>query len=240
MDFCVIIPCYNHGDTLESLLKRVPDTFNVLIIDDGSDLPIELSLENPSKSVEIFRREKNAGKAEALKLGFSKAMEKGFTHAITMDSDGQHPPEYLSKLREKSIENPEAIIVAARDFENSNIPRGRKFLNKFSNFWFKAETGTRVDDTQCGFRAYPLKKISALKIVFGGFAFEVELLVKAAWSGMEILQVGIPAIYSESTLKKSHYRPLVDTFKFSAMNTVLFFSSLLLSKKTLKRISLKK
>lgn len=240
MNFCVIIPCYNHGDTLAPLLEGVPENFDVIVIDDGSDIPIKIESKNLSDRIKIFRSEKNKGKADALKLGFAAAQESGYTHAVTMDSDGQHPPEFLEKFRKKSIENPNAIILGVRDFDNSEIPRGRKFLNKFSNFWFKAETGIKVEDTQCGYRAYPLSEISRLNMNFGGFVFEVELIVKAAWAGLEICQIKIPAIYSKATLKKSHYRPVVDTLKFTAMNTKLFFSSLFMSKKFLKRIALKK
>lgn len=236
MSACVIIPCYNHIKELPKILAALSLSLSVFVIDDGSDIPVKL--ENPN--VKILRLKKNSGKAEALKAGFKLAQENGFTHAITMDSDGQHPPKFVPKFLEKLKENPEAIIVGVRDFEASEIPPARKFMNKFSNFWFKAETGIALGDTQCGFRAYPLHKISELKLNFGGFVFEVELLVKAAWAGIKICEIQIPAIYTESSNEGSHYRPFVDTVKFSLMNTRLFFASVFFPKKILKKLALKK
>lgn len=109
-----------------------------------------------------------------------------------------------------------------RGFGCSAIPPARKFMNKFSNFWFRAETGISVADTQCGYRCYPLAQIARLKMDFGGFVFETELLVKAAWAGVEIVQLPIPALYDSESLEGSHYKPFADTLKFTAMNTKLF------------------
>lgn len=236
MKCCVIIPSYNHTHALEKLLAQAAEIMDIILVDDGSEPPLKTS----QPVLQKIRFEKNRGKADALKAAFAKARELGFTHAVTMDADGQHPAKYLKDFYDAAKKNPKNIIVGARDFENSNIPRGRKFLNKFSNFWFRVETGKRVDDTQCGFRCYPLEEIEKLELSLGGFAYEVELLVKASWSGLEISQIKIPAIYSEDTLSRSHYRPFADTLKFTMMNTRLFFTSLFCDKKTLKKLSLKR
>ena len=236
MKFCIIIPCYNHSDNLNTLLGQLPSDVLKIVVDDGSDEPVSASAQN----LQIFRFAKNSGKANALKKGFELARQADCTHAITIDSDGQHPVESLSEIVDVAQKNPQNIIVATRDFDNSAIPSGRKFLNKFSNFWFWAETGKTLADTQCGYRCYPLALLEKLDIAIGGFCFEVELLVKAAWAGFDFSEVKIPAIYNKQTLEKSHYRPIVDTFRFTMMNTRLFFTSLFLSKKMLKKISLKK
>ncbi len=236
MKFCVIIPCYNHSDSLSVLLSQLPSELLKIVVDDGSDAPVNVSAEN----LQIFRFSQNSGKAEALKKGFELAKELGCTHAITIDSDGQHPPAFIETMIDVAQKNPNNIVVAVRDFDNSAIPAGRKFLNKFSNFWFWAETSKRLGDTQCGFRCYPLSLFEKLDIAIGGFCFEVELLVKASWAGFDFSEVKIPAIYSRKTLEKSHYRPIVDTFRFTMMNTRLFFASVFFSKKMLKKIFLKK
>lgn len=147
-----------------------------------------------------------------------------------MPKNSRKPPE----------KNPKSIIAGVRGFGCSAIPPARKFMNKFSNFWFRAETGISVADTQCGYRCYPLAQIARLKMDFGGFVFETELLVKAAWAGVEIVQLPIPALYDSESLEGSHYKPFADTLKFTAMNTKLFFASLLLPKKTLRKLALKK
>lgn len=233
---CVAIPTYNHSRKLEELLAGIPEGVDAFVLDDGSLPPIELK----SARAKLLRFPVNRGKAETLKSAFKSASEHGYSHVLTMDADGQHEPKFIADFISAARENPESIIVGVRDFENSAIPRGRKFLNKFSNFWFKAETGVEIFDTQCGFRCYPLSKISELKLDFGGFVFEVELLVKAAWTGIGIRQIPVSAVYDKETIEGSHYRPFADTLKFTAMNTKLFFASLLFSRETLKRMSLKK
>jgi len=233
------VPCYNHADTLAEVVGHIRSTCkdaSVIVVDDGSNPPIKISAEN----AELLRLDKNSGKACALKLGFSRARERGFTHVITMDADSQHPVSKIPEFIGASTTNSESIIIGVRDFENSAIPAGRKFMNKFSNFWFRAETGIALADTQCGFRCYPLDKIEMLNLSFGGFVFEVELLVKAAWAGIDISEIGIPAVYDAKSLKNSHYKPFSDTMKFTMMNTRLFFTRLFCSANFRKKISLKK
>ena len=236
MKFCVIVPCYNHAASLDNVLASLPKDIDVIVVDDGSAIPLCVD----DNDVFILRHTRNMGKAAALKSGFVKASELGATHVITIDADGQHPTSYISTMIEESKKNPENIIVAVRDFENSSIPPARKFLNKFSNFWFKVETKKIVNDTQCGFRCYPLLLLNKLDLRLEGFVFEVELLVKASWAGCEFSEIKIPAIYSDENLKKSHYRPVLDTIRFTMMNTRLFFQSLLFPKKFLRKIALKK
>ncbi len=233
---CAAIPVYNHRECLDSIIDSLPADIPVLVVDDGSNPPIELK----SLRARLIRFDENRGKAEALKAAFCEAENSGFTHIITLDADGQHPANFVKDFAVLARENPDCLILGVRDFDNSSIPSRRKFMNKFSNFWYKVETGETLGDTQCGFRCYPIKQISKLKMDFGGFVFETELLVKASWGGVKAVELKIPAIYDEHTLKGSHYRPIVDTFRFTLMNTRLFFLSLILSRNARTRVALKK
>ena len=237
MKLCAVMPCHNHADTLVDVLRGLKG-YPVIVLDDGSDSKIELPKD--FVNVKLLRFEKNKGKSEALKALFLEALKSGYTHAVALDADMQHSPNLVENFAIEAQKYPNAIIVGARDFENSSIPPARKFLNKFSNFWFRVETGVDVRDTQCGFRCYPLEQIMKLNLSFGGFVFEVELLVKAAWAGIDIHQIKIPAVYNNKVLAKSHYRPFVDTMKFTIMNTKLWLQSLVFSKSFLKKISIKK
>ena len=236
MKICTIIPTYNHRKKLGEIIDALPSDICAIVVDDGSNPPIELE----NKRAKLFRFTQNKGKAEALKFAFAKALEMGFTHAITLDADGQHKVSLVGDFIKCAEENPSSLILGVRDFNNPTIPPARKFMNRFSNFWFWAETGNRAGDTQCGFRCYPLKQILSLNMDFGGFVFETELLVKASWAGIDFKEVEIPTIYDSESVAGSHYRPVVDTFRFTMMNTKLFFSSLFLSKNRLKKMSLKK
>lgn len=236
MKICTIIPTYNHRIRLGEIINALPNGVCAIVVDDGSNPPIEID----SMRAKLFRFEKNRGKAEALKFAFSKALEMGFTHAITLDADGQHKPSLVQDFIECAEKNPDALILGVRDFNNPSIPPARRFMNKFSNFWFWAETGKNAGDTQCGFRCYPLAQILSLNMDFGGFVFETELLVKASWAEIEFKEIKIPTIYDSESVAGSHYRPIADTFKFTMMNTKLFFASIFLSKNRLKNMSLKK
>ncbi len=236
INICAAIPVYNHRECLDSIIDSLPADVPALVVDDGSNPPIELK----TSRARLIRFEENRGKAEALKAAFKEAERAGFSHVVTLDADGQHPAELVENFVSLAKENVDSLILGVRDFDNSSIPFRRKFMNKFSNFWYWVETGKRLADTQCGFRCYPIKQISKLKMDFGGFVFETELLVKASWGGVEAVQLKIPAIYDDKTLRGSHYRPVVDTLKFTMMNIRLFFLSLILSREGRSKVALKK
>ena len=231
---CALIPCHNNAETVVGVVRGLPEGTFALVVDDGSDVPVRVS----APMCAVLRFPRNRGKAEALKAGFAEAAARGFTHAVTLDADGQHPPELFGKFAEAARENPGAIIAGARDFSVDCVPPARRFMNRFSNFWFRFETSVDLGDTQCGYRCYPLEKVSRLKISRGGFAYEAELLVRAAWAGIEIIPVGVPAIYTAESLRASHYRPVADTARFSAMNAKFALMSLVLPGKFLRRLSI--
>lgn len=237
MKICAVIACYNHNKSLNCVAETVSRNFFTIVVDDGSQTPV--SFKNPNSLV--IRNKKNLGKAQSLKIAFKKACALGFTHAITLDADLQHPPEFAQNFAKAAAENKNCIIVGVRDFEHPTmpIPPKRLFMNKFSNFWFYKETKVKLGDTQCGYRCYPLSEIEKLKLNFSGFVFETEILVKAAWGGIGLTELKIPAVYTEESIKNSHYKPFLDTLKFSLMNTRLYFESLLLPKCILKKLALK-
>lgn len=230
---CALVPCHNNADTVCAVVRGLPAGTFAIVVDDGSDIPVSVS----SPMCGVLRFPRNRGKAEALKAGFAEAAARGFTHAVALDADGQHPPELFEKFAEAARANPDAIIAGVRDFSGRSVPPARRFMNRFSNFWFRFETSVDLGDTQCGYRCYPLEKISRLKISRGGFSYEAEMLVRAAWAGMEIIPVGVPAVYTEESLRASHYRPIADTARFSAMNAGFAFMSLVLPRKILRRLS---
>lgn len=231
--FCALIPCHNNAETLAGVVRSLPEWVDVIVVDDGSDVPVAA----PDGRTRVLRSDVNRGKAEALKAGFAEAAARGFTHAITIDADGQHPTSSFPQFVSTARRNPECVIVGVRDFTAADIPPERRFMNKFSNFWFAYETGIKLSDTQCGYRCYPLAQISKLRLRGGGFVYEAELLVRAAWAGIGLCEVAIPAVYTPESLEASHYRPIVDTAKFSLMNAKFSFMATFFSKKILCKLS---
>jgi uncharacterized protein (DUF2062 family) len=161
------------------------------------------------------------GKGWALRKAFAYAIENGFTHAITIDSDGQHFAKDLPAFINKAKENPNAIIIGARNMGQASVPGGSSFGNKFSNFWFKVETGISCPDTQSGYRLYPLNALKNMRFITRKYEFEIEVLVRAAWKGIEVVSVPVTVYYAPKEERVSHFRPYKDFFRISILNIIL-------------------
>ena len=226
MKICVIIPVYNSANLISDVIKSVFQyNDNLIVINDGStDGTLDrLSKFQKFKSFELISYEKNRGKGFALQQGFKRALELGFTHAITMDADGQHLANDL-EIMEKSAENhPDALIAGVRNFDDPNMPKGSRFANNFSNFWFMVQTGRRLPDTQTGFRVYPLQKMGKIRLVTNRYEAELEILVRLAWRNILIVSQEINVYYPPVGERISHFRGGRDFFRISVLNTVLCF-----------------
>jgi len=217
---CIVIPCFNHPGTVAAVAGAAQFHGPVLVVDDGSTVPLP---ELPGCTV--VRRPRNSGKGAALRAGFKRAAEDGFTHAITMDSDGQHFAEDLPKFLDAARTQPEALIVGVRDFHAAGCPTHRRRSNAVSTFWFRVETGVRLGDTQCGFRCYPLALTQRLKTRSGRYAFELEFMVRASWTGTPIVAAPVKCTYAPDQLRQSHFRPVRDLAHITLMNIGLVLQS---------------
>ena len=218
--FCVIIPTYNNHKTLKRVLDGVLIyTQNIIVVNDGSTDTTSQILSEYS-SLEVITLEKNSGKGVALQAGFKKAQLLGFDYAITIDSDGQHYPSDLPVFIDeiKKSEHP-VLLIGSRNMAHDSVPKKSSFGNKFSNFWFKFETGIELSDTQSGFRAYPLKFLPK-KFYSSKFEFEIEIIVRLAWNGIELKNIPIQVLYDPAE-RVSHFRPFRDFTRISIVNTVL-------------------
>lgn len=245
-NYLIVIPLYNHGATITSVVgeifaasRDVP--VSLLVVDDGSTdggtkavqllqagLAQNIVAEGiPAHSLHILSHKRNLGKGVAIRNAAAWAVERGFTHIITLDADGQHKAEDITVLKQSSLQAPQAIIVGARDFSAANIPRASKFGRSFSGFWMRVQTGLKVSDMQSGFRVYPASIICCLIFAEKRFAFEMEVLVKAAWSGFEIKSVPIQVYYPPAAERVSHFKKLYDNFRISLMNTKLTIRALI-------------
>lgn len=217
---CVLIPTYNNYKTLERVIIGVLEfTSNILVINDGSTDTTSEILEGFSQ-IEQIHIPKNKGKGNALKVGFKKALELGYEFAITIDSDGQHFPDdipvFLDALQDEATKN--VLYIGARNMNQEDVPGTSSFGNKFSNFWFWFETGTRLTDTQSGYRMYPLKEIEKLKLHTTKFELEIEVIVKASWSGTLVKNLPVKISYDDAE-RVSHFRKGPDFARISVLNT---------------------
>lgn len=224
-NFCVIVPTYNNHKTLKKVLDSILDfTSNIIIVNDGSTDTTNEILKQYSELTQIHHP-RNIGKGRALRNGFRKAIEMHFEYAITIDSDGQHfasdIPNFIAAIQKE----PNALLIGSRNMTQENVPKKSSFGNKFSNFWFKFETGIALEDTQSGFRLYPLKLIPK-QFYTNKFEFEIEVIVRSAWKGIVVKNIPIQILYDPAE-RVSHFRPFKDFTRISILNTVLVLNALL-------------
>jgi glycosyltransferase involved in cell wall biosynthesis len=217
--YCVVVPTYNNSKTLHRVIDSILDyTSNIIIVNDGStDETFQLLAKYPQLTQIHFP--KNLGKGMALRSGFAKAIELGFDYAITIDSDGQHFATDIPSFVAAITANGSALIIGSRNMTQENVPKKSSFGNKFSNFWFWVETGIRLEDTQSGYRIYPLKLLPG-KFFTRKFEFEIEVIVRTAWKGITVKNVPIRILYDPAE-RVSHFRPFTDFTRISILNTVL-------------------
>lgn len=224
---CAIIPTYNNATTLADVIRRTARYISdIIVVVDGSTDNTRSVLQSLDVPVVVVDYPQNKGKGHALKAGFEKAKELGFTHALTIDSDGQHYPEDIPALLSVSKQQPLCFVVGSRDMKAQNMPGRNTFANKFSNFWFTVQTGMRLPDTQTGMRIYPLERLHGLALLTSRYEAELELLVFAAWAGEKIVPVQIRVYYPSQEERISHFRPAYDFTRISILNTILCFVAL--------------
>lgn len=218
----VIIPTYNNHKTLERVLDGVLSYTNqIIVVNDGSTDPTAQILED-YPAINVIHFETNKGKGKALRAGLQAAKELGFQYAITIDSDGQHYPSDLPVFVAEIAQAQEPILlIGSRNMGHESVPKKSSFGNKFSNFWFWFETGIKLEDTQSGYRAYPLQAIPN-KFYTNKFEFEIEIIVRSAWNGVAVKNVPIHVLYDPKE-RVSHFRPFKDFTRISILNTVLVF-----------------
>lgn len=224
---CVLVPTYNNEQTLEKVLVDVlAYTDQVIVVNDGSTDSTPQLLRK-FRQINLVSYTYNQGKGFALRQGFKRAVETGYEYAISIDSDGQHFADDLTKFLKKLESHPSAIIIGARNMGQSSVPGKSSFGNKFSNFWFWVETGLKMPDTQSGYRLYPVKLLEEIKFITKKFEFEIEVLVRSAWHGIEMAHVPVRVFYAEKEKRVSHFRPFKDFTRISILNTFLVTIALL-------------
>jgi glycosyltransferase involved in cell wall biosynthesis len=218
---CVLIPTYNNAHALSNVIDDVLKyTRRIIVVNDGST-DATLSILGRYPQIVVVSYTQNQGKGHALRTGFKAALDNGYDHVITIDSDGQHHAYDLHKFADMLPAYPNAIIIGARNMNQEGVPAKSNFGNRFSSFWVKVETGYDLPDTQSGYRLYPVRAMSKIKYFSKKYEFEIEVLAKAVWNGVELRYVPVDVYYAPKEERVSHFRPFKDFFRISVVNTIL-------------------
>jgi glycosyltransferase involved in cell wall biosynthesis len=213
---CIVIPVYNNPDTIQEVVRDALETgAYVIVVDDGSEPSV--TFEEASDSLELLRHSRNKGKGEAIISGGSRARALGFDAFFVVDADGQHFPSEISRFEDKQRDK--CIVIGNRRFEE-NVPGSSQFGRKFSNFWVRLETGRSLDDTQSGFRSYPVS-ILDLPLHKKRYDFEIEVLVQHLWAGGCVEEVEISVYYPKPEERISHFDKFRDNVRLSLLHSSL-------------------
>lgn len=206
----VVVPAFNEGKSIPTLLrklKRYIDSEDIVVIDDGSvDNTYELAIK---EGVKVIKHWKNMGKGRSLADGFQIALLEGYNGVITIDADLQHPVELIPEFLEKAKFYD--IVIGSRFNNLSGMPWDRYFSNKATSLVLSLLTGSRIEDTQSGYRYISIEVLRNMRPTVSKFDFESEVLFQAVKKGYRIGYVTLPTVYG---VEKSSVRKFRDTLRF--------------------------
>lgn len=222
---CVLIPTYDNPGTLEAVVRRARDHVeDVIVVDDGSHdeaRTIARALGEAGLAHVVFH-ETNRGKGAAMLTGLQAARDRGFSHAIQIDADGQHETADIPRFLEASRAAPDALVMGDPIFDDT-APRMRMWARQLTVFWCRVETWSkRLADPLCGYRVYPVEATLRAGFRARAMDFDPEVAVRLAWAGTPIARVATKIRYfTREEGGVSHFRPFKDTARISMMHTRL-------------------
>jgi glycosyltransferase involved in cell wall biosynthesis len=204
------------GALVSDLREACPDfgrSPGIIVVDDGStDATARVAR---AAGALVLRHHGNRGKGAALRTGLEQALALGAGAAVAVDADGQHPADEAAALAGHPAP-PAALVLGVRDLVGAGAPRANRISNSISDFFLSMFTGRRLADTQCGLRRYPLPATLELGARADGYAFEAEVVLRAARAGWSIEQVPVRVVYAPSAQRVSHFHVVRDPARIVA------------------------
>ena len=221
MSYGFVVPVYNHGATLEYVVKQLTEYgFPIIVVDDGNDEVNKKFISEVAQKylqVVVVTRKKNGGKGKAMSDGVRKAYEMGLSHILQIDSDGQHDAGRIGHFLEVSTKNPEAVICGYPEYDET-APAKRVNGRKIANAWIHFVTlSNEIKDAMIGFRVYPVapyyKLISGPVILDGRMGYDIDILVHLSWKGVKIVSESVKVNYPIDGV--SNFRMVRDNVRIS-------------------------
>jgi glycosyltransferase involved in cell wall biosynthesis len=209
---CAIIPAYNAEGTVGPVVKGALAFLPAVIVaDDGStDATARVAEEAGAL---VIRVPVNRGKGHCLRLLFAEARKRGFEVVMALDSDGQHDPADIPRFLDAHRNEPGSVIVGSRMADEGAIPVHRRNSMLVARFYVCLAANRYIDDTQCGYRLYPLPVVESIALLKERYVTETELLLKVGDSGIPIRSLPIPAVYLPE--QKTYFRSVPDVAAIS-------------------------
>ena len=227
---CVVIPVYNHEHAIGAVVGGVREQgVPMVLVDDGSSQACAEVLQRlcAAPEVTLVRHEINRGKGAAVVTGFRTASERGFTHAVQIDADGQHTVSDVTRFVEEARQHPD-VVICGRPIFDASIPRSRYYGRYLTHSLVWLETlSFELIDTMCGFRVYPLPVTLALLDRTGvgpRMDFDTELLVRLHWRGVHTRWLETKVRYPLDGV--SHYRMFRDNVRMTLLHIGLLLGML--------------
>jgi len=229
---CILIPVYNHGSTLATLIAQLSVyQLPIVLVDDGSDAATQAHIAAVvanNQSITALRLSANGGKGAAVMHGLQTAWGMGCSHALQIDADGQHDCADVPQFLTLGAANPEAVICGQPVFDAS-VPKGRLYGRYITHFWVWIETlSFAIGDSMCGYRLYPLSSTCELiqsVSIPRRMDFDTAIAVRLAWRGAAFVNVPTRVTYPVGGL--SHFKMWADNWRITKMHTLLVIGMLL-------------
>ncbi len=213
----LLIPAYNEEEYIQGVIKSCTSYgMDIIIIDDGSSdstaEKVRSLISSSGNSLKLIVHPENMGKGKALITGFEYIVNNDYTGVITLDADGQHDPDGIKDFLKIVRDEGPDLIIGNRLGNTSGMPFIRLATNVFTSWIISNIAGKKVSDVQSGYRYLKSDALRKIKLRTSNFDTEPEIVMRAGWHNMKILNVPIKTIYHDNFT--SYVNPVTDTIKF--------------------------
>ncbi|WP_445403905.1 glycosyltransferase family 2 protein [Acinetobacter vivianii] len=232
LTYSIVIPVYNHPHYLADLVQHLSQfQYPIILVNDGSDAACTAILHQLAQHnalVDLVEHPENLGKGQAVITGLQHAAQRGMSHVLQIDADGQHCWDDVAKFIALSQQHPQAMVIGQPVFDAS-VPKKRLYGRYVTHFWVWLNSlSFEIKDSMCGFRIYPLAQtIPVLNTARfqPRMGFDSEILVRLKWQNIQFVNVPTKVIYPEHGI--SHFNVWRDNLGLSKAHARLFAGMLI-------------